>query len=600
MSNNIAPVVISLPPVNAQTGGQSQTASDVQNNSQQDGTVGASGQAGNMDTGSHFSKMLNSVQNSSTQQNNNTHIQNNHSQSQSGSKASQTSSQASQQGQKTDNGNNDNTTTNNNDNNNLTARSNTGAAPADNSNADVNSNSSDNTETDNTLNDIAQVILLAQAGSGQVGTQDDAQPQADASSSISTQDQSLLQQLQQLLQELLQKASSFGQGTQTASATATDTAQTNTPSDTQQPDTGKDLSKDSDALAQMMSQLMALLQQLSQQPNAQALSSELNSMTITSDGQSAATVLTELAQSLQKQFANTADTGDTATATTNSDSSGIPIPQASDAINPFDKMISSLIDAAKSNLGKQGSGNSQAKQSVGGDTLADATNIVIATATDSSKNSQADQLQSAISDLMQILTSPQDGKGAGTSSSSNQDSNAIADTANMFLAAMQAHNAAHNTMPVANTVKFGDALHQPATPVSEQVLVQIRNAAEGSSLIRIQLEPADLGKVEVQMSTTADGKTSISITADNRQTMAMLQNEAKSLESALRNIGIKTDSGGLNFSLNQQQNGNNNNGNNAAGYTKVAAVGGIEDDAEIGTINASYQLTVNTGLDIRV
>lgn len=153
---------------------------------------------------------------------------------------------------------------------------------------------------------------------------------------------------------------------------------------------------------------------------------------------------------------------------------------------------------------------------------------------------------------------------------------------------------------------FARIVQQPAAqssalPPQDQVLVNIKNAvADGLSQIKIQLHPEELGKVEVHLTTTADGKTGISITADNRQTLSMLQNEARALQDALRDIGLKTDAGSLNFNLrDSQQDARNSSKQQQGGYTQVAGVDDIEEPA-YSTAGALYRLSVQNGLDIRV
>ncbi len=143
--------------------------------------------------------------------------------------------------------------------------------------------------------------------------------------------------------------------------------------------------------------------------------------------------------------------------------------------------------------------------------------------------------------------------------------------------------------------------HTPAQPPQEQVLVNIKNAiADGLSQIKIQLNPEELGKVEVRLTTSADGKTGVSITADNRQTLAMLQNDARALQDALRDIGLKTDAGGLSFNLrDSQQDARNSSKQQQGGYTQVAGIDDIEEPG-YSTAGALYRLAVQNGLDIRV
>lgn len=143
--------------------------------------------------------------------------------------------------------------------------------------------------------------------------------------------------------------------------------------------------------------------------------------------------------------------------------------------------------------------------------------------------------------------------------------------------------------------------HAPATAPQEQVLVNIKNAvADGLSQIKIQLNPEELGKVDVHITTSADGKTGVSITADNRQTLALLQNEARALQDALRDIGLKTDAGGLNFNLrDSQQDARNSSKQQQGGYTQVAGIDDIEEPG-FSTAGALYRLSVQNGLDISV
>lgn len=143
--------------------------------------------------------------------------------------------------------------------------------------------------------------------------------------------------------------------------------------------------------------------------------------------------------------------------------------------------------------------------------------------------------------------------------------------------------------------------HTHHVPVQDQVLVNIKNAvSDGLSQIKIQLQPEELGRVEVHITTASDGKTGISITADNRQTLAMLQNEARALQDALRDIGLKTDAGSLNFNLrDSQQDARNFSRQQQGGYTQVNGIEETEEPA-FSTAGALYRLSLQQGLDIRV
>lgn len=90
-------------------------------------------------------------------------------------------------------------------------------------------------------------------------------------------------------------------------------------------------------------------------------------------------------------------------------------------------------------------------------------------------------------------------------------------------------------------------------PVSEQVHVAVRKAAsDGLENITVQLDPIDLGRVEVNIQTNRDGLTSISFMVDKPETFDHLSRDAHSLERALQDSGIKTDTGSMQFNLRQQ------------------------------------------------
>jgi len=100
--------------------------------------------------------------------------------------------------------------------------------------------------------------------------------------------------------------------------------------------------------------------------------------------------------------------------------------------------------------------------------------------------------------------------------------------------------------------------------IADQVTVQINKAiAAGQDRINIQLRPESLGRVDVKMDIGKDGSVSIMVVADSKDTLELLQRDAKDLLRALADAGLKADSSDLNFNLRGQQNQTaNNNGNN--------------------------------------
>lgn len=96
------------------------------------------------------------------------------------------------------------------------------------------------------------------------------------------------------------------------------------------------------------------------------------------------------------------------------------------------------------------------------------------------------------------------------------------------------------------------AAHVPLP--ADQVAVQIGKAAdEGLDLIRLQLKPAELGRIEVQMEMAQDGRLQAIITADRSDTLQTLQRDARVLEQALQNAGFDLDADDLSFQHGSQQ-----------------------------------------------
>ena len=104
----------------------------------------------------------------------------------------------------------------------------------------------------------------------------------------------------------------------------------------------------------------------------------------------------------------------------------------------------------------------------------------------------------------------------------------------------------HPTLAAQATPPRPAAPHVPLP--ADQVAVQIAKAAEdGLDRIRLQLRPAELGRVDVQMEVGQDGRLHALITADRPDTLQTLQRDARLLEQALQNAGFDLGSGDLSF-----------------------------------------------------
>lgn len=77
-------------------------------------------------------------------------------------------------------------------------------------------------------------------------------------------------------------------------------------------------------------------------------------------------------------------------------------------------------------------------------------------------------------------------------------------------------------------------------------------AVDGVDHIKVQLNPPELGHVEVRMEVGPSGHFSAVFAADRPQTVDMLQRNAHELTRSLQDAGIQTDAGSLSFNLRNQ------------------------------------------------
>ena len=168
----------------------------------------------------------------------------------------------------------------------------------------------------------------------------------------------------------------------------------------------------------------------------------------------------------------------------------------------------------------------------------------------------------------------------------------LAPAASDAASAMPAHSAAHSTDANSAT---------DITPNADAIAVTIAaRSLSGSKQFDIRLDPPELGHVEVRLSIDASGKTEAHMTADQPQTLALLQKDAPTLTRALRDAGLDVSQSGLNFSLKGQDRNSGGNGFNTpprGGSLPLAASKGIE------AAQASITLSSQPGdsrLDIHV
>ncbi len=75
-----------------------------------------------------------------------------------------------------------------------------------------------------------------------------------------------------------------------------------------------------------------------------------------------------------------------------------------------------------------------------------------------------------------------------------------------------------------------------------------------------------------------DGRTSLVITADNRETLELLQRDARYLEQALKDAGLQTDAGNMDFNMREGQESEGKDGDGPGSSGTDTADAGDEQD----------------------
>lgn len=139
--------------------------------------------------------------------------------------------------------------------------------------------------------------------------------------------------------------------------------------------------------------------------------------------------------------------------------------------------------------------------------------------------------------------------------------------------------------------------------VMEQLHVQIqKQVSEGKDLIKVQLRPAELGRIEIRMEVSSDGKVMAHVVADNKDTLQLLQRDQSGLEKALRDAGLDVNSNALSFSWrgDQQQGNNAQDGRPGRRGPRIKTGTDATTDAIIAQQEAARAARNRSGVDIKV
>lgn len=146
-------------------------------------------------------------------------------------------------------------------------------------------------------------------------------------------------------------------------------------------------------------------------------------------------------------------------------------------------------------------------------------------------------------------------------------------------------------------------------PVQSIAVEITAHARTGIKQFEIRLDPPELGRIDVRLDMKDNGTVTTRLVVERAETLDLLQRDARFLERALSDNGLKLDEGGMRMSLKgdgagqHAQSGAQNSGEQAenADASDVSKTLDHQLDDETGTPPPPIQrMTITGGIDIRV
>jgi flagellar hook-length control protein FliK len=171
------------------------------------------------------------------------------------------------------------------------------------------------------------------------------------------------------------------------------------------------------------------------------------------------------------------------------------------------------------------------------------------------------------------------------------------------LATVSRGEALGTTRPPAGTGSPGPTT--PPVPLGAvPIEIGLRSLA-GLNRFEIRLDPAELGRIDVRLDINDGGEVKAHLTVDRVETLALLQRDARTLERAFEQAGLKPSEGGIDLSLRDQTSDSQGRGaRNERRETDPTAPVADETDRRADAWNspaaAPRPLRWRSGIDVRV
>jgi hypothetical protein len=95
----------------------------------------------------------------------------------------------------------------------------------------------------------------------------------------------------------------------------------------------------------------------------------------------------------------------------------------------------------------------------------------------------------------------------------------------------------------------------PGVPIAGIAVEIATRATEGKRHFEVRLDPPELGRIDVRLDIGRDGQVTSRLVVERAETLDLLRRDSQSLQQALQSAGLRTDGGGLQFSLRDQPGG---------------------------------------------
>jgi chemotaxis protein MotD len=124
---------------------------------------------------------------------------------------------------------------------------------------------------------------------------------------------------------------------------------------------------------------------------------------------------------------------------------------------------------------------------------------------------------------------------------------------------------------------------------------------DGMRRFDIRLDPPELGRIDVRLEVDRAGNVTTKLTLDRPETLDLMQRDARGLERALQQAGLKTDGGGVEFSLRSHADQNPANDQSGRGAHSPDAHA-ADETARIEVVIEGYRSAAfaRGGIDIRI